>query len=63
VLPRRFRSSAPWAPAVRVGLPPIMMLALGNGAGYIVTPVTPTDDHGGTSYPQMVRIRSDGASA
>jgi hypothetical protein len=63
VLPRRFRSSAPWAPAVRVGLPPIIVLALRNRASHIVTPVTPTGDHGGTSYPQMIRIKSDEASA
>ena len=63
MLPRRFRCSAPWAPAVRVGLPPIIVLALRNRASHIVTPVTPTGDHGGTSYPQMIRIKSDEASA
>ena len=63
MLPRRFRSSAPWAPAVRVGLPPIIVPALGNRTSHIVTPMAPTGDHRGTSYPQIVRISSDGAPA
>jgi hypothetical protein len=63
VLPRRFRSSAPWAPAVRVGLPPAIVPGLRSDASYIVTLVALTAITKAPSYPQMVFIGSDGTSA
>lgn len=56
-------SKASWAPAARVGLPPIIMPGPRSGASYIVTLVAPTGDHENTSCPQIVCTGSGGTSA
>jgi hypothetical protein len=42
MLPRRFRSSAPGAPAVRVGLPSTVVLARAEGK-YVLIPASSID--------------------